>query len=364
MAMALFGFKDPNEIIASCPPGNPLGCGGMWDWAALSGVALSVSGVLLAFLYVWSVLFRNSQMEASVRQELYELVFTAFIVVLLFGVVGSMHSMQLRYFLPSNMIPADVSPEMNVYQATALYYVTVGEDMEGWLNLNYVFNMYIDQMASITPYARPLGVGLVASPMAGFASPIKQLLYNMSVAISVAFIINYAQLFVYLFALEAFLRYYLPVGILLRSFTPTRRLGGTIIGVAATFLFVFPAMTTITFAMLYSSDGPLLSFRSLFAAYLPDFVDKFGNFAGDNFTGGGFVDLVSGVFGGIGSLLENVIGTVFLTVLIFPISMISLGFVVGFILPAFNITIFIQAAKGLSKALGEEVDISALTRLI
>src|SRR5512143_995172 len=141
--------------------------------------------------------------------------------------------------------------------------------MSGWLQMNYVLNIYVDQMASVTPYARPLGVGLVASPLAGLASPIKQLLYNMSVALSIAFIINHAQLVVYIFSLQAFLKYYLPAGIFLRSFTPTRRLGGTLIGVALAFLFVFPALSSITYTMFYnrcdpaSGGGPLVPFRSM-----------------------------------------------------------------------------------------------------
>jgi hypothetical protein len=243
--------------------------------------------------------------------------------------------------------------------------------MSGWLNLNYIMNMYVDQTASVTPYARPLGVGLVASPLTGIASPLKQLLYNMTTALSLAFIINHAQLVVYLFSLQAFLNFYLPLGIFLRSFTPTRRLGGTLIAVALVFLIVFPALSTITYSLFYHrSGGPLMSFGSLLSDYFGDFTggfqDSFSEFYETNFNSGdgGVMDLVSGVFGGLGDLLKAFVGKVFLLLFIVPMSMVSFAFVVGFIIPAINVIIFTAAAKAMSKAFGEEVDISSLTRMI
>ena len=243
--------------------------------------------------------------------------------------------------------------------------------MSGWLSLNYLLSMYIDQIASVTPYARPLGVGLVASPMAGFAAPLKQLLYQMSTALSIAYIINSAQKFVYLFALQASLKYYLPMGLFFRSFTPTRRLGGALIGLSLTFLFVFPALTTISYSMFYNrASGPLVSFSDMLADYFSDtssgFLGKFGDFFGNNFTdvGGGVSGLVGAAFGGIGQLFQTLIGGILLTVMMFLISVVSYAFAIGFVLPAFNIIIFTQVAKSLSKSFGEEVDMSSLTRLI
>ncbi len=354
---------------AGCPAVSP----GLWDWAALSGAAVAVSGVILAFLYAWAVLFRNSPMEAYVRQEVYEVVVSGILVIFIIGLVGAMGSLAVGDFLPDQLLPADVDSHTNVYVATAKYYARVTSDMEGWLNLNYFMNIVIDQMASVTPYARPLGVGLVASPMAGFASPIKQVLYNMSVGLSVAYIINVAQLYVYVFALQGFLKYYLPLGILFRCFTPTRRLGGTLIGIAVAFLFVFPGLSVITYSMLYcKAGGPLVTFTNLMGYYISDqgsFADFVSAFFKSNFTttgsgSVGIIDLVTGTFGLFFGALQGMIGTAFLIFLLIPTSIVSLAFVLGFVVPAFNVIVFTEAAKGLARSFGEEVDISALTRLI
>ncbi|MEW6034972.1 MAG: hypothetical protein AB1529_00025 [Candidatus Micrarchaeota archaeon] len=373
----------PGEIVAGSAslPGSEFY---LWTYALLAVGALMVSIVLLAFIYLWGTLFRNAQLIAYVKSEMYELVVTAVLIPMIYGAVAAMGTLTIGSFVPAEMTPEDpggvgTTSSTLIYDAAAHYFMRVERDMSGWLEMNYIMNMYVDQVASVTPYARPLGVGLVASPMAGLASPLKQLLYNMSVALSLAFVINHAQLVVYVFSVHAFLKYYLPVGIFLRAFTPTRRLGGTLIGVSLAFLFVFPAVSVITYTMFYNKGGgPLVTFRGMLSQYMSDgcdpesapdsmcFSGHFSRFYDRNFSGigGGVIDLISGVVGGIGSLLQSVVGNLFLLLMIFPISVISWAFAIGFIVPAFNVIIFTQAAKSLSKSFGEEVDISSLTRMI
>jgi hypothetical protein len=369
--MNLLALVDVNSIIAD-PYHTPTG-NGFWDLAGYSGIAMIASATLLSFLYVWGTLFRNQGTIVYVKSEFYEMLVTVFLLIFIFGAIGSLTTLKIASFLPASMLPSSVSPDMNVFEATADFYTGATHVVSGWLTMNYVFSMYVDQMASITPYARPLGVGLVASPMAGFASPIKQVLYNMSVALSVSYVVVQAQLVVYIFSLQAFLKYYLPFGIFLRSFTPTRRLGGTLIGTAVAFIFVFPAITLITYSMFFSQGGPILTFNSMATQYLTDAIGgsspgdsilgRMSNFFTHNFSGG-FVDIILNSFGSIGGLFENIVGTAFLTLLIIPIGTVSFAFAIAFLSPAFNLIIFTQAAKGLSKSFGEEVDISSLTRMI
>src|SRR5271157_5449081 len=118
--------------------GLTLPTGGLWEWAALSGAAVVVSGVLLAFMYLWSVLFRNQPLEAYVRQELYELVVSAVLAIFIIGLVGAMGSLTLGNLVPDpdQLLPPTVPQSTNVYVATAMYYQQVTSDMESWLNLN------------------------------------------------------------------------------------------------------------------------------------------------------------------------------------------------------------------------------------
>ncbi|VVC03543.1 Uncharacterised protein [Candidatus Bilamarchaeum dharawalense] len=344
---------------------------GLWSYVAFAGAALFTSIVFLSAMYLWAVMFRNQQLNSYVKQELQECFVTALLIPLIFGMIAGLDHMAVGNYVPMELLPEDVDQTTNVYQAAQQYYERVEADMSAWLNLNYIMNIYVDQTASVTPYARPLGVGLVASPLTGIASPLKQLLYNMTTALSLAFIINHAQLVVYLFSLQAFLNFYLPLGIFFRSFTPTRRLGGTLIGVALTFLFIFPALSTLTYSIFYNrSGGPLMSFDMLLGQYFGDYTGGFGeslsNYYVTNFNSGsgGVMDIVGGVLGGLGDLIQMFIGKLFLILFIIPMSMISFAFTIGFVIPAINIIIYTAAAKVLSKQLGEEVDISSLTRMI
>jgi hypothetical protein len=373
----------PGEIVTGSA--GLFGSGlGLWPYAILSGMALGVSVVILAVMYLWGTLFRNTQMHAYVKSEMYELGLTAIMIPMIYGAVMVMATLTVGSFVPADLVPGtsgNVTTNSNtlIYDAAAHFYQRVENDMSGWLEMNYIINMYVDQIASVTPYVRPLGVGLVASPMAGLASPIKQLLYQMTSALALAFVINHAQLVVYIFSLQAFLKYYLPIGFFLRAFTPTRRLGGTIMGVAVAFLFVFPAISTITYTMFYSPvGGPLVTFRAMLTQYMSDgcdpgaspdqvcFTGHFRRFYSTNFTGIGssLIDLIGGVVGGLGSLFQNLIGNMFLMLMLFPISVVSWAFAIGFVVPAFNVIIFTQAAKALSKSFGDEVDVSSLTRMI
>lgn len=344
--------------------------GGAWSsWYAISGIALVASAMLLAFLYIWGVVFRNQALSEFVKLEIFELLSTSIIVLCIFFFAALFSTMTVGSFLPDALMPKDLSPNTNIYTASQEYFKQVEKDMAGWLELNYILNVVMDAMASITPYSRPLGVGLVASPLAGFASPIKQLLYNMSVALSVSYIMNWAQLRVYEFALVAFLKYYLPIGIFLRSFTPTRRLGGSLIAISLAFMFVFPLIQLITYGMFYNkSMGPMITLRSYFSNYLGvgasgQFSTAIADFFSKNLTGS-FWDLLLGPLAVISGLFKGVVLGFFLVAMTIPLAIVGIAFAIGFIAPAFNVMMLVQATKFMSKILGEEVDISQLTRMI
>ncbi len=339
--------------------------GGFWAWAALSGMALVVSAIILSFIYAWGTMFRNNELISFVKLELYELVVTALLVIFVLGVVESLSDLRMGGLFPAAMIPEGVSSGDTIYEITEEYFLRVEREFASWLNMNYILNMYIDTAASITPYARPLGIGLVSSPLAGMASPLKQLLYNATTALTVAYVINFAQYFTFVFAVDAFLLYYLPIGVFLRSLLPTRRLGGTIMGVCLSFLLVFPLLTTISYMIFFNPTGSMESFRSFTVSYFQSgvFLDKMEQYLNPlNYEG--FAGFLTGLLGGLGEMLQGIFGGIFLTVMVFPISVVGRAFIIGYVVPAFNIMLFVQATISLSKSFGEEIDIGALTRMI
>lgn len=345
--------------------------GGLWEWTGLSVLALTLSTVLLCLIYLWGVLFRDSNLQAYFKTELLELFITGVIFVLIYSLMGAFSVIKVSTFLPPSFIPSGMNADTSIWIALGGGLDMMLADMGQWLNLSYILNMALDQMAAITTNIRPAGVGLSTQPLAGFASPLKQLAYNMTTALSVSYIITAAQKYVYVFGLYAFLKFYLPIGLFLRCFTPTRRLGGSILGVCIAFLFFFPVLSMVTFSVLYAADGPIISFRSTLTDYLSDttnanFIQNMNGNYRSNFSSiaTGILNMVWGGIGNIGNLLTGFIGSSFLFLLLVPISTVAFAFAAAFVLPTFNILVFTQAAKGLSGALGNEVDIGSLTRLI
>lgn len=362
-------MKDVMDIIGG--GAFTTGSSGFIEFYALTGMALVASSAILAFLYVWSALFRNQNMSAYVKMELFELAVSAIIAIMAITLVGALSGIEMTSILPDTYRPdTDYLPageSLNIYSMTQAYFDQVGKDMGDWLQMNYVLNVVVDMYASVTPYARPLGVGLVASPITGLVSPLKSLLYNMTVGLSVAYIINYAQKYTFLFFIGAFLKYYMPLGVFLRCFTPTRRIGGALIGIGFTFLFIYPMLCVLSFSMFYATDGPMYSVSDVLLEHVlggaSDMVVGLENY-GDALKSGSLTDIVSGTFGGIGSMINGVVGTTFLSIMMLPLAIIGRAFAIGFVIPAFNTLIFVHAGKYLSKSMGEEVDLTALTRLI
>jgi hypothetical protein len=341
------------------------------SWQSLAGMALVTSAVLLAFLYLFSVMFRNENLKNFVKLEIFEIFITAVIIILLIGGVGALNTVKFSTLVEFKSFPEGVTADATIYNVTESYFHQIGKDMGAWLEMNYILGVYIDQMASVTPYARPMGIGLVASPLAGLASPFKQLIYNMSIALAIAYIMNYAQLYVYLFALAGSLHFYLPLGIILRSFTPTRRIGGALIGLAISFLFFFPMLYSLNYMMFYSKEGasPMVTFNSFVTQSMSYKAgdDSIAGKAEENYKNkfsAGLIDMATSTIAGIGQIFASFIGKFFTLLMVLPIATVGRAFAIGFIMPAFNILLMIQATKTISKAIGEEVDITTLTRMI
>ena len=349
---------------------------GFLSWIGLSGLALVTSTVILAFMYIWSILFRNPQMTGLVKMEVYEVFVTVFILIIIAGIVGTLSTLSVDTFFPRALLPPDIEPGTNIYEAAEDYFLKVKDEMTGWIELGYVFNIFADQLASTTPYTRPFSVGFVSTPFARVGAPIKQLLNHAIIGLIIAYVINYAQYFTLLFSINVFLKYYLPVGLLLRCFTPTRKIGGSIIAATMAFLIIFPILAIIGYMLFYAEDGTMITFSNFVGlqsttSFMGGFLSELSGDLKDWIYSDEDTSLLT-LFGNIlffplhaiVKVTERLFGTLFFLVLGFAAGVIGRAFLIGYIVPTFNILILVQATKGLSRSIGEEIDISSLTRLI
>ncbi len=352
---------------------------GFWtEWVPLWPLALMVSIVLLTAIYMVSYFFRTETLRGYVKLELFEVIASAVIVGCFLLAMIPACSLTLGYIFPN--LPDPQLSNMGFYAATESYFGSVTEKIEGWMHVNYAVNLWLDQLASITPYSRPLGVGIVATPGAGFAAPLKQMIYNVFTSLAIALIINFAQLNVIKFTVAAFLKYYLPIGIFLRCFTPTRRFGGTLIALAIGFMLIYPLYIDASYVMLFAGHDSIINIYdkninnlakvTIYGLGTPDDISSqteslknqsksTGEIIFDFFRKFtvGFLDLM-------GSLLTTVFGAAMTALFTIPIATVGMALTVGYLLPAFQILLFVQSVKYLSKTIGEEIDVTSLTRMI
>ncbi|MBI2079647.1 hypothetical protein HYT84_02690 [Candidatus Micrarchaeota archaeon] len=345
----------------------------------LSVYAFMASVALLAFFYLMGILFRNSNFTSFIKLEIFELFVTGAIIVAIMLITSSMCTMKVGWFFPQSD-----GKDLTIWERTVDYFVAARNFIIGWISAAFLVGSAFDQMAATTIYSKPFGMGVVTSPLAGLGGPLKQILYQVINALSIAMVTVQAQLYVLLFMFYGYTKYYIPIGIILRSFTPTRRFGGAIIAIGLGFLFLFPALMVVAYEIvgdiIATTDSNMWdSFNSHIAPALKDVQDldsyneKIQDVLSDKSTPAtnpnkielpeynpSFLQSTYDLFKAGGTIP----GKVLYVALLIPTEALAMAFLAGFLIPAVNIIILAQAIKSLSRNLGEEVDITILTRLI
>lgn len=377
-------------------------------WFVLSLLALGVSALLISLMYMFSIIFSNPNLNMFAKFELFELGATAVIVLAVLAIMSMACAIDVGKIFPNNDYKDILSG--NIYQVSTKYLEAIDNRLIGWMTANQLVSILADQLASSTIYAKPLGVGLVTSPGAGIGAPIKSITNQSISALAVAFIINHAQLAVLEFSFVGLLNYYLPIGLFLRAFTPTRRFGGAIIALVLGFLVVYPIMLVITAEIIYP---PVEAFNKSLISQIGTSSSSPGDVSfagaskqifGDSYSQEDYQDFIKNSMGGnnfasppasgtgtgstppgsnpnavitpvanelgIWEIVSNIFtlrapGKALIYLFISaPASTIAMAFMACFLIPALNILIFVQAIKSLSRSLGEEIDVTVLTRLI
>jgi hypothetical protein len=322
-------------------------------WQMASGAALLASLALIVLYYLLSRLFQNAEGTSWAKLELYEVFVTAIILVGLAGATDLACNVRADWIFPSTSVPADY----NIYQGS-VYYLEEFSDKIMYITTGlYAVYSWLDPITSMTLTGRPLGVGTAIQPTSGVAATVKPGLTNAFNMLIIGFITNKAQMFLVDFFSFGFLKYYLPLGILMRCFTPTRRIGGTIIALALGFLFVYP------FLIIMEGEFGLNQLNLMSDEFIPNFWQELGNFGLPAFSSM-FGDLSLDAFNILGAVLQSGIGLIAFGLLYLFSSAASYAFLFGLFFPAFNVLILVTTTRYLSKSMGEEIDVTNLTRLI
>lgn len=324
------------------------------DWQALSGAALLASVSIIVFLYLVNRFFQNAEGTGWAKLELYEVFVTVVIMVGVFAASELACSARAAWVFPGTARFGDV----NIYEASVSYLDGFSSKIMGITTVLYGFYAGLDLISSMQLAGRPLFLGSTIQPTGGFAVTIKPGLTNAFNMLIIAFIINKVQIFLIDFLSFGFIKYYLPIGLFLRSFTPTRRIGGTIIAIALGFLFIYPFLIILQGEVglrpLSIISDELINFRKDISALNgQEFVEWWR----DSISLLGILDFIGVVF-------RSAIGLFIFGLLYFSANAAGYAFLVGLFFPAFNTLILVTTIRYLSKSMGEEIDVTNLTRLI
>lgn len=209
-------------------------------------------------------------------------------------------------------------------------------------------------------FADPVGIGFTIQPLAGLA-PFTQVIIIATQALTFSLLLVLIEMKVLQYMSIAALAYLFPFGVLLRAFEPTRMFGGSLIAFSLGMFIMYPALLVLNDYVVRTPQNENwmddvneeminVNAQADEQINLDEQRGSAGGIAGSGASGGtsGGQAIASDTSNYIMPFLSGAmfifISTVFLT--------------------AINFAVLIAFIKELSTMLGEEMDISSITKMI
>ncbi len=326
------------------------------EWQALAVAAMAASVAILVILYLVDVFFGNEQGIAAMKLELFELFTTAFIVLVVIALLDA------ACIVPIGAILApDEVAELNLFEAAAQILDDFSKSIVIVSTILHGVYIHLDFLTTTTLTQRPMGMGTEFQPTAGIGAVMKPAFINSLQMLAVSFIIVRAQLAILDFVTFAMLKFYLPIGIILRSFTPTRRIGGTLIGLTLGLVLVYPYLIILNGLTIYDMDPFYIDeYLGSIGGMLDAAWEPFNQFQGGALSLAGGLDILTMIKLFISSLFGSLLGIY----LALTLRTAAVAFMIGLFFPALNMLILVTVVRYLTKSFGEEIDVSNLSRMI
>lgn len=352
------------------------------SWQGTCFLAIAVSAVILAFLYMLGKAFRHPHLEAWVKDEFGQLFATTIIAVMIVSLVGFMCSFSPSFLDPTNSVFVDFNTGRhltNTFDVADNYLREVRDRAVIAIGLAYAMNAFVDFMQAPTYEATPTGIGITTQSLAGFA-PILNALSTMMSALTVALITVASQIEILNYVWIAVPGYLIPLGIFFRCFEPTRLLGGSLLALAIGLFLFYPFILTFDDLIIHDSleKAKEESVSSVNTFSNPGGADSNAIISGGEvetpaavarLMGKTIVDMFKAAFtfnsdrGGASGILENIFTPVLGPIIVlvnFTFQLLIATVVLGVL----NFVILITAIRGFSRLLGEEVDVTNITRMV
>jgi len=229
------------------------------DWLPIAIISLFTSFMLVSLGYMLSRGFHLPKLEAWAKTEYREVLFSGIIIVgLVFG-LALIDSLNAQFApAPIDPLPAACSGFQNagsLFQSACVY---LDSSTDGMLDLYYtllIADRFISKLASFYyNVAVPLWLATATvsqSPRGGVSIMSMMMAVGLD-TISTSVFLQLAQKVMLQFFYDTSFRWLLPLGIVLRTFGLSRKLGGTLIAIAIGTYVVFP-LAVVFASQVYSS---------------------------------------------------------------------------------------------------------------
>jgi hypothetical protein len=322
------------------------------NWKTLSGLGILISVVLAAIVFMVGKMLESPEIQNRARSDLMQTVITIVILAIFSLAVLTMCNFNAKQF---------GLPDGNLFNVSKRYFSYASSISEAAYikTLNTV--MFTSALSSIyfsSPIYSYMFFSTYASgnPLAGLSAVIgaMQLMMNF-VMMQVIAASSYNSIFTIIETY--FLNLFLPLGVVLRCFTPTRSLGGILIAIAIGMFLFYPLLFSFAFLMFLDSSG---SFPADVATPSADWES---GVTAEYITVLPFTLVPGGYFAYFAAragAMEGQVANRFID------AMATTGDAALkiFIVPAIMWIVLAMVIRDMSRALGEEVDVSALSRLI
>ncbi|VVB56470.1 Uncharacterised protein [uncultured archaeon] len=255
------------KTLLFSPTQIPNVVGGSWMHLVFLGLLFSTGLVVL--LYMLSRALRIPRLEGWTRHELFQILATAGLAVLAAGLLYQMCTFNIAFLSADLYQGANGADLMHSYcpqsatfingRAVVTPYCAAEAYLHKIENRGQILftsligiNGAMSYLFRITWESRPLGIGYTLEPLAGLQQIQNVFLVGVS-GFLVAYLSVIIQMRILDYIVAAVPFYFMPLGLLLRCFPPTRQFGGALIGFSFASLLLFPLILVVNDVILYTS---------------------------------------------------------------------------------------------------------------
>ena len=324
------------------------------NWKVLSAIALMISFSFIGLIYIAGKVFDNSRLINMAKNDLQQTVITAVMVFVIFTpLVLGICSFRISFSgLGSDMTLFEGAAKYFEYsRAIALNSFSAASSATMWIT--GMSNIYVGSGYSINNFSISLSPWSSLSVLTAITSSIMNwLLLQIAIADAQRVIVDIMQ--------ASFMGLLLPAGIVLRSFAPLRQIGGILIAIALGLFLIHPLVFSLSYMLIGAPPTPQF-----------EAIDRTPKLLG-------YFEMITGIV--ITANLLKMVGPMLIVALllgIWPITLVeTIGIATGtmtglgttlfvvLVLPSLAWIYIAAFVRDISRMLGEEIDISSLSRLI